>query len=354
MDARSFRAWVLAAVLVSWGAGHRTTNFAVQAPTEELARTIAEAAEKYRRELAIEWLGSEMRPWFQPCPITARVRPDLGAGGATSFLFDRGEVYGWRMTIQGSQERILDSVLPHEVMHTIFASHFRQALPRWADEGACTTVEHTSERAKQQKLLIKFLKTGKGIAFSQMFAMKDYPSDVLPLYSQGYSLASYLIGQGGKQKFLEFVATGLQDENWPRAVREHYGQQNLLALQNEWLDWVRNGSPAIPAPSSAAPQATLVAQDQRRLRPAPNLIYRAQSADPPHAVPGKLIAAQQANLSDVRVGESSAPDALASPPAAPQPRVLLEWSRPTSRDEPSPTGSQAIYDASRTRDTIRR
>ena len=44
-----------------------------------------------------------------------------GAGGATSFVFDRGEVFGWKMNIQGSRERILDSVLPHEVTHTIFA-----------------------------------------------------------------------------------------------------------------------------------------------------------------------------------------------------------------------------------------
>ena len=91
-----------------------------------------------------------MPNWAQPCPITAQVGRHLGAGGATSFVFEHGEVFGWRMTIQGSLERILDSVLPHEVTHTIFATHFRQPLPRWADEGACTTVEHASEKAKQQ------------------------------------------------------------------------------------------------------------------------------------------------------------------------------------------------------------
>ena len=105
-------------------------------------------------------------------------------------MFDRGEVFDWKMNIQGSRERILDSVLPHEVTHTIFASYFRRPLPRWADEGACTTVEHRSEIAKQERNLIEFLKTGRGIPFSQMFAMKEYPSDVMPLYAQGHSLAS--------------------------------------------------------------------------------------------------------------------------------------------------------------------
>ncbi|MEM9658073.1 MAG: hypothetical protein AAF961_06905, partial [Planctomycetota bacterium] len=202
-------------------------------------------AEKWRRQLAVEWLGAEMPQWSQKCPIKARVAPGLGAGGETSFVFDRGEVFGWRMKIQGSQERILDSVLPHEITHTVFATHFRRPLPRWADEGACTTVEHRSEIAKQERMLIQFLKTRRGIPFSSMFAMKEYPRDVLPLYAQGHSLARFLIGQRGKRAFLEFLADGMETEHWPNAVRAHYGYANLLQLQNSWMSWIRQGRPQI-------------------------------------------------------------------------------------------------------------
>src|SRR5262249_19849545 len=160
--------------------------FVVEAPTPQMAEQIGRAAEKYRHDLAIDWIGKEMPNWAQPCELRANVASNLGAGGATSFVFEHGEVFGWRMTIQGSLERILDSVLPHEVTHAVFATHFRQPLPRWADEGACTTVEHASERAKQQHMLVGFLQTGRGIAFSKMFAMREYPHDVMPLYSQGY------------------------------------------------------------------------------------------------------------------------------------------------------------------------
>src|SRR5262245_20387831 len=106
--------------------GYRTTNFTVSAPTPELAKEIGDTAEMWRKRLSVEWLGEEMPAWSKPCPINAQVAPGLGAGGATSFVFDRGEVFGWRMNIQGTRERILDSVLPHEVTHTIFASYFRQ------------------------------------------------------------------------------------------------------------------------------------------------------------------------------------------------------------------------------------
>ena len=292
MDARVVRGWILLGSLLALGATYRTPNFVVTAPTPQLAREVAQAAEQYRRQLAQEWLGYTLPRWYRPCPIYVKVGPHLGAGGATSFYFDRGEVFGWRMTIQGSRERILDSVLPHEVTHTIFASHFRQPLPRWADEGACSTVEHPSERAKQQRMLIQFLRTGRGIAFSRMFLMKEYPRDVLPLYAQGHSLCTFLIQQGGKRKFIQYLEAGLQNENWPLVTRQFYGYPSLGALQQAWLDWVRRGSPALP--SGPAEQPALLAQAQtprgnqaaaagttRLPRPRPNLIYRAQSADPP-------------------------------------------------------------------------
>lgn len=290
MEARlfSFAAWcglLLAVCAVSVqsveAAGFRSENFTVSAPTPELAREIGLAAERLRKDLAIEWLGQEMPSWSKPCPISAQVSSDLGAGGATSFIFQNSEVYRWRMSIQGSRERILDSVLPHEITHTIFASHFRQPLPRWADEGACTTVEHESEKAKQKQMLLRFLKTGHGIAFSDLFAMKEYPADVMPLYSEGYSLARFLIDQGGKKKFLEFLGDGMRDENWPRAVREYYDAENLWALQNTWLDWVRDGSPSLDqAPRNRSyTQLAKASSSKNTRRSESDIIYRAQSAD---------------------------------------------------------------------------
>jgi hypothetical protein len=265
MEARFFgRNWPWAAAaavaLIAWcpsasrAAGYRTTNFTVDAPTPHLAKEIGETAEEWRRELAQEWLGKELPRWSKPCPVKARVSPQLGAGGATSFVFDRGLVFGWDMRIQGSRERILDSVLPHEVMHTVFATHFRRPLPRWADEGACTTVEHRSEIAKQERMLIAFLKSrpSKGIPFNDMFAMKEYPQDVLPLYAQGHSLARFLIDQRGKRAFLTFLGDGMTDENWPRAIRQHYGYEHLLALQNSWMGWIRAGRPPIQPASDGS------------------------------------------------------------------------------------------------------
>lgn len=220
----------------------RTQNFMVTAPTAQLANEIAQAAEQFRHDLAVEWLGRPLPDWRSPCPIVAHVNPTLGAGGRTSFVFNRGMPGSWDMEIQGNRERVLDSVLPHEVTHTIFATHFGRPLPRWADEGACTTVEHRTERHKQEEWLKVFLKTERGIPFNRMFAMTEYPGDILPLYSQGYSVARYLIAQGGKPKFVDFVGDGMDSGNWSQAVQRHYGYDSLGDLQLSWVDWVVAGS----------------------------------------------------------------------------------------------------------------
>lgn len=217
-----------------------TRNFVVFAPSPRLAHDVATAAEAFRRDLAIEWLGQPLPDWERPCPIVVKL--DRGAGGRTSFMFRNRTPYGWEMEVQGTPERILDSVLPHEVTHTIFATHFGCPLPRWADEGACTTVEHESERRKQHEWLIEFLKTQRGIPFNRMFAMTEYPSDILPLYSQGYSVARFLIAHGGKQEFVRFIGTGLERGDWTAAIRQHYGYESLGNLQLAWVDWVVGGS----------------------------------------------------------------------------------------------------------------
>jgi hypothetical protein len=334
MEARLVSAAFLAASLVSLGASYRTPNFVVRAADREMAKEVGQAAEKYRHELAIEWLGKEMPTWYQPCPITVEVGPQLGAGGATSFIFDHGDVFGWQMNIQGSRERILDSVLPHEVTHTIFASYFRCPLPRWADEGASSTVEHDSERRKQQRLLIQFLQTRRGIAFNDMFAMKQYPRDILPLYAQGHSLATFLVAQGGKRKFLHYVKDGLDTNDWRTATSAHYRFASLGKLQSAWLDWVRRGSPlplATPGGDEAEPVELVVHNDAKQPRPSGDLVHHEAGS----GLDGESLAA-------VTPGPIVTQSSRLQP-VEPAPRVILP-----SNHQPKPTAAtrpagQSVY-----------
>ena len=329
MEARLIRVALLAATLmVSMGARYQSANFVVETADPNLATQIAQAAETYRHDLAIEWLGESLPNWAQPCTMTVQVGPNLGAGGATTFIFDHGEVFGWRMTIQGSAERVLDSVLPHEITHMIYASHFRRPLPRWADEGGATSVEHVSEKQKHRSMLIQFLRTNRGIAFNQMFAMTEYPRDVMPMYAQAYSLTEYLIYQSGRRKYIEFLDEAMQTNQWGDAVRNHYGIADLSALQNTWVAWVAQGFPAPQRDAAAlatataptpATVATLVSE--RRTRPEPNLIYRVR--DKASAASGSQLSARPAATAIASPEPTAA--ASSSPAAEPQSLPANGW-----------------------------
>ena len=101
---------VLGGLPLFCGASARTTNFVVEAPTQTIARTVAEHAETYRVKIAKAWLGKELPPWATPCPI--RVKLTSGeAGGLTSFGFNHGRVTDQSMVVEGRIDRILASAL---------------------------------------------------------------------------------------------------------------------------------------------------------------------------------------------------------------------------------------------------
>ncbi|MDR1484435.1 MAG: hypothetical protein LBT09_06390 [Planctomycetaceae bacterium] len=258
MDARFFNSFfgvVLFCVTLflivpfSYSSQFETVNFTVDgADTLEQARVFCETAEKCRRELAVLWLGEELPDWSSKCPITVRVGDKLGAGGATTFIFQGNAICSCEMNIQGSEKRIIDSVLPHEISHTIFATYLRSPVPRWLDEGAATCVEHYSERENYRNMIRHFLQKDvqKGLPFNRMVALKNYPDDVLPFYAQGYSVAEYLITVGGHRLLIQFAKTAIETGDWNYALREHYGIANLGELQKDyWLEWVAIGSPVL-------------------------------------------------------------------------------------------------------------
>lgn len=259
-----------------------TKNFVVYAPSPQIAQQVAIAAEKFRKELAIEWLGHELPGWSAPCPIKVKVG-QIGAGGATTFSFHPvkngpAEVCGWDMQIQGSLERILDSVLPHEVSHTIFACHFRRPLPRWADEGAATLVEHESERRTQVLRVQQVLNSRRRIPLKTLLTIKEYPQDmqdVMTLYAEGYSLAELLVQKGGKTRYLKFINDAHQN-GWEKAIQSQYGYKGIDDLEKQWHEWIIAGSPELNLPEG---QMLADNSDKSKDAAAKGYVLRGQSPD---------------------------------------------------------------------------
>src|SRR5437899_564196 len=179
--------WLALLAVCSMGAEYRTANFVVNAANPQVAESVGKWAEHYRREKAIQWLGREMPQWPQPCPLKVSVSMD-GPSGATEFTFGPGGVSSQRMQIQGPLDRLIYSVLPHEVTHTVFAYHFKAPVPRWADEGGSVLSEDDPERDRHDKLVRDILNKNRQIPMRTLLGLKEYPQQVMCLYAQGYSI----------------------------------------------------------------------------------------------------------------------------------------------------------------------
>jgi hypothetical protein len=142
------------------------------------------------------------------------------------------------MHIRGPRERLLNSVLPHEITHTVFAYYFRQPVPRWADEGGSVLSEDDIERNNHDRMCRQILNQGKAMRLSYLFTLMDYPREVLVLYAEGFSVSRYLVEHSDRQTFLHFVNEGLNYHDWNSASQKYYGV-NVNQLEANWIDYLK-------------------------------------------------------------------------------------------------------------------
>jgi hypothetical protein len=322
MAARPSLAVLLLGALASLGASFRTQNFVVQAATPEIAQRVGQYAEYYRREKALLWLGREMPTWGRPCPLHVTVSMN-GSSGATSFAFDNGRILDITMKIEGTLDRLLASVLPHEVTHTVFAYYFRCPVPRWADEGGSVLSEDEPERRRHDLLVRQILNSrGRAIPLSRLFSLTQYPPDVMVLYAEGYSVTNFLVGLSNRQAFLAFIAHGMRGD-WDAAVRTHYRYRSVAELEQAWLQSLRNPRPAAqvasagPRPYASPASRVVVRQTVPPAQPVlmgPRPVFRGAG---PSDTEGTWAPGGRPDVLPSSSAPSAAPCALATPAAAP-------------------------------------
>jgi hypothetical protein len=248
---------IVTLAIASMGAQYQTANFLVHAQDAQVAKQVGDYAEVYRRDKALMWLGQEMPTWPQKCPLHVTVNME-GPSGATSFQFGQGRILGMKMEIQGPLDRLLASVLPHEVTHTVFAHQFRQPVPRWADEGGSVLSEDDVERDRHDRLTRQILNRGQQIPLRRLFALKEYPrGEVMSLYAQGFSMSEYLVQRSNYGAFLNFVGHGM-NHGWDSACQTFYGHRTVEELEEAWLKHLRDtkSSPRTPPPQIASAQGS--------------------------------------------------------------------------------------------------
>lgn len=208
-------------------------------------KAYTDRAEEARKDLARFWTGKELPTWYKPCQMRVQVKPNTrtrrsSGGGATSFAFDRGEVFGWCMTIEGPHERLIDSVIPHEVNHTILASLTRRRIPRWLDEGVAQLFEHTSEHYRHRQLAKQYYRH-PWCAWRKLDHVGDYPRDMASLqavYSTGFVVVEWMLTKQDHHTLLKFI----MDKRPPSQKLEAYYGLTPTEAEREWVRWMSGRS----------------------------------------------------------------------------------------------------------------
>ena len=293
-------------------------NFNVTGADAETCRKIALAAEKYRKELARFWLRKELPDWKKPCSITVKTGPGLGKSSATVFQFDK-EFTILGMTLEGPIDQILNNLLPHEIVHTILADHFRKPVPRWADEGAASLAEDATEFQRYDAAIRRCLSEGKALHLPHLFSLKDYPADIMTFYAQSASVTRFLIASYGPEQFLNLVGSGMES-GWDDAVKMVFKRETIDDMERAWIAWLRKTTPKAPSAdplvqyagsSPLPPQADLPPPMISPPSPAVN------SNTPPPSYDKDPPPPQSADIPPIQAGSANPP--ITPPPQEPLP-----------------------------------
>jgi len=224
----------LLTVLSLMAATTNADSFRVVTQTRHASRYDRAAEAAYVKQAKF-WFGEDWsttaKELSDRCEITVR-EGRIGNGGATTFTHhENGAVDGWDMRVQGTPERLADSIIPHEVNHVVFHAHFGRPLPRFFDEGAAALWEHPADIANYQAFLRQA--NGKFIAMRDVIDAKEYSDNmerVGLMYGQGYYVTRHLVTKHGAKKFIAFLT---DDRKPTEKLSDHFGV-TPEELDKEW------------------------------------------------------------------------------------------------------------------------
>jgi RNA polymerase sigma factor (sigma-70 family) len=224
-------------------------NFIVECEEPRCARVVAEMAELHRKRIAEQWLGKELPKWTKPCKIQVKIKRE-GSQGATTMAFPDDGI-SLSMLLQGPLDRILADTLPHEVTHTVMATHFGKPLPRWADEGIAIMSESPEERTRYLRQAKDLVANDRMLKLKDLLPMRDYAKDASVSFVQGHALTSFLVERTDRTTLLGFVKDGMEGD-WNKAAAKHYGFRDLDEMDSLWRQWLAPAIPAIYPPKKEA------------------------------------------------------------------------------------------------------
>ena len=212
------------------------TNVVLAGPNFTGQSPYTQAAEYARAYSARYWTGKKLQDWHQPCPITTKIMPTaIYPGGATRFVIDQGQVYGWSMDLVAKSPRALMGVSWHETDHAVRHTITRRKIVRWMDEGCAnifnSMTEHRDQREKAWRY--KDHPDSPWHNFDKMEYGGRYADSGNALYCVGLSMVEWLLDIKGQGPIIEFQKdSGIPSQKFSK----HFGITVAQARQ-AWEQW---------------------------------------------------------------------------------------------------------------------
>jgi hypothetical protein len=215
----------------------RNENFVVFAPDKATAQSVLDRADQFREEVALEWLGQPLPPGAGRTVINVELS-DTYDQALTLSRNQSQRQFHW-MWLKTSRKRGLGTTLRHEITHVVFATHFANLLPAWADEGIASLSDNVERKETRQGILFRHAQKGDWPDLKELFEQETFSAGDMSVYGLACSVTEYLVSRGGKTTFLRFAREG-KESGWEGAARRHYGFSSLKELQSDWESWASN------------------------------------------------------------------------------------------------------------------
>jgi hypothetical protein len=251
----AFSAAILAATFASYASAAgvaRNENFSVYVPetlipgqAQRFAELLLERAQKYRAEIAKEWLGEELPAGAGRTTIYVEISSVEDVG--LTWAKDTAERRSHTIWLKTSPRLAIGETLKHEVGHAVFATRYPSPnrLPSWVEEGIASSYDDVIRKDGRQQLLRSWVRTGRAARLDEVLETSDLRSFDEYSYAAATSLVGFLVARGERETVLRFAEDG-QRSGWSAALAAHYGIQSVDELQTQWEAWLA-GSFAAPA-----------------------------------------------------------------------------------------------------------
>lgn len=209
-------------------------NFTVLAEDDVLAADVLASANRFREQVAGDWLRIGLPPSVGETVIHVTLSADEDRG--LTWPVDSPNRSMHKIWLTTSRQRANGSTLQHEIAHIVLATRYPQRLPAWADEGIAGTYDEDDRIELRRQIICWYAETGNWPSLESVFQMPTILNTDKKAYSVATSVTEFLLARGDKPTFVEFAAAG-QQLGWDRALRDFYKIESVAALQKAWQAW---------------------------------------------------------------------------------------------------------------------